>query len=80
MMISDTTDFSHHHIIQSSVTPEDRLLHGLQQLTAALQGDPSSQSGEQICDLQYLKDTLTDWAVDTTPKELTAPQHSEKYR
>ena len=36
MMISDTTEFRHHHITQPSVTPEDRVLHGLIQLTAAL--------------------------------------------
>ena len=78
MMISDTTEFRRHHITHPSVTPEDRLLHRIQQLTAALQGAPSSQSGDQIFVLQYLKDTLTNCALDTTPKELTAPQHSKK--
>ena len=78
MMISDTTEFRHHHITQPSVTPEDRVLHRLQQLTAAIQGSPYSQSGDQIRALQYLKDTLTNWSVDTTPKELTAPQHDKK--
>ena len=75
-MISDTTEFRHHHITQPSVTPKDRVLHGLQQLTVALQGAPYSRSGDQICALQSLKDTLTNWEVDTTPKELKAPQHS----
>ena len=37
MMISDTTEFRHHQITQPSVTPKDKVLHGLQQLTAALQ-------------------------------------------
>ena len=74
LMISNTTDFSHHHITQPSVTPKDRVLHGLQKYTATLQGAPPSQSGDQICYLQYLKDILNDWAVDTTPQELTAPQ------
>ena len=73
MMISNTTEFRHHHITQPSVTSKDRVLHGLQHLTADIQGAPSSQSGDRICALQYLKDTLTDWAVDTTPKELTPP-------
>ena len=45
---------------------------------AALQGTLSSLSGDQIRDLQSLKDTLTDSVIDTTPKELTAPQHSKK--
>ena len=78
MMISDTTEFRHHHITQLSVTPEDRVLHRLQQLTAAIQGAPYSQSGDQIRALQYLKDTLTNWAVETIPKELTSPQHDKK--
>ena len=77
-MISDTTEFRHHHITQPSFTPEDRVLHRLQHLTAALQGAASSLSGDQIRALQSMKDTLTDWAVDTTPKELKAPQHIEK--
>ena len=77
-MISDTTEFRHHSITQTSVTPEDRVIHGLQQLTVALQGAPSSRTGDQIRDFQSLKDTLTDWAVDTTPKDLMAPLHTEK--
>ena len=36
MMISDTTEFRHHYITQPLVTPEDRLLYRLQQLTADL--------------------------------------------
>ena len=78
MMISDTKEFRHHHITQPSVTPKYRVLHGIQQFTAALQGAPYSLSGDQIRALQYLRDTLTHWAVDTTAKELTAPQYSEK--
>ena len=77
-MISDTTEFRHHHITKSSVTPEDRVLQGLKQLAAAIQGAPSSQSGEQIRALQSLQDTLNDWAGDTTPQEPTPPQPSEK--
>ena len=46
----------------------------------ALQGAPSSRSGDQILALQYLKDNITNWAVDTAPKNLTAPKHSEKYK
>ena len=78
MMISDTTEFRHHHIIQPSVTAEERGLHRLEQLTAAFQGAPYSQSGDQIHALQSLKDTLTNWAADPTLKELTAPRHEKK--
>ena len=78
MMISETTQFSHHHITKPSVTPEDRVLHGLQHLTADLQGAPSSRSGDQIRALKSLQDTLNDWAGDTTPQVPTAPQSSKK--
>ena len=78
MMISDTTEFSHHQIIQPSVTPKDRVLHRLQQLTADIQGAPSSQSGDEIRALQYLQDTLNNWAGETTPQDPTAPQPSKK--
>ena len=78
MMISDTIEFRHHHITQPSITPEDRVLHGLQQLTADLQGSPSSQSGDQIRALQYLQYTLNNWAGDTTPQYLSGPQPSKK--
>ena len=30
MMISDTKEFRHHHITYPSVTPKDRVLHGIQ--------------------------------------------------
>ena len=78
MMISDTTEFRHHHITQLSVTPEYRVLHGIQQLTAALQGAPYYRSGDLIRAIQSLKDILSNWAVETTPRELIAPQHDEK--
>ena len=42
IIISDTTEFRHHHITQPSVTPEERVIHGLKKLTAALQVSPSS--------------------------------------
>ena len=63
MMISNNTEFRHRHITQPSVTPEDRVLHGLKQLAEDLIGAPYSQSGDQIRAIQYLKDTINDWAV-----------------
>ena len=78
MMISDTTEFRHHHITQPSVTAEDRVLHGLEQLMAAFQGAPYYRPGDQIRALQSLKDTLKNWAVETTPKDLTVTLHNKK--
>ena len=78
MMISDTTEFRNQQITQPLVTPDDRILHGLKQLTVALQGAPSSRSGDQIRVIQSLQDTLNYWAIDTTHTEMTPPQPSEK--
>ena len=47
-------------------------------MKADLQVAPYSQSGDQIRALQLLKYTLTNWAVDSTLEDLTAPQHDEK--
>ena len=35
-VISDTTEFRHHHITQPTVTPADRVTRGLQQLVPKL--------------------------------------------
>ena len=59
LVMSDTTKFWHHHITQPTVTPEDRVTHGLQQLVSALQGGAPSCSSEQLSTIQLLQDTLT---------------------
>ena len=57
MVISDTTEFRHHQITQPTVTPADRVTHGLQQLVSALQVGTSSRSIEQLHAIQSLQDT-----------------------
>ena len=39
-MLSDTIEFRHHKLTLPSVTPEEKVLHGVQQLTAALKNAP----------------------------------------
>ena len=67
LVTSDTTEFRHHHITQPSVTPDDRVTHGLQQLVSALQGGTPSRSSEQLDAIQQLQDTLTGWSADVSP-------------
>ena len=38
--ISDTVDFRHHHLTHPSVTPMDRIFHGVNKLTCALHDAP----------------------------------------
>jgi hypothetical protein len=64
---SDTTKFQHHHITQPTITPEDRVTNGLQQLVPALHGGASSRSGKKINAIQFLQDTLTGWSADASP-------------
>ena len=52
MMILDTTEFRHHHLTQASVTPAYRVLHGMQHLTSALQGTPSSRYDVKMTGIQ----------------------------
>ena len=59
MVISDTTKFRHHHITQPTVTPEDRVNHGMQQLVSALQGGKTSIYSKQLHAILSLQDTLT---------------------
>ena len=52
---------------QPTVTPEDCVTHGLQQLVSALQGGVSLHSSEQLGAIQLLQDTLTGWSADASP-------------
>ena len=67
-MVSDTVEFRHHDLTQPSVTPDDRLLHGLQLLTAALEGKPTSTSAEQLEAIAMLQKALGQWE-NTTPEQ-----------
>ena len=65
-MISDTTEFRHHHLTQPSFTPDDRVINGMQHLTSALQGTPSSKSDGQMTAIQELQYALSNWGSDMT--------------
>ena len=66
LSISDTIEFCHQHITQPSVTAEDQVLHGIQQLTSALEGTPSSKSADQLAAIQSLQDALGQWSGNRT--------------
>ena len=63
-MLSDTIEFRHHKLTIPSVTPEDEILHGVQQLTTALQNTPSSTVDAQLQDIKALHDTIEHWEGD----------------
>ena len=48
-----------------SVTPEDKVLHRLQQLTAALKNTPAYIVDAQLQAIKALQDTIENWAGET---------------
>ena len=69
-MVSDTVEFRHHDLTQPSVTPDDRLLHGIQLLIAALEGKPTPTSVEQLDAIGMLQEALGQ-LEHTTPEQPT---------
>ena len=64
-MVSDTIEFRHHKLTLHSVTPEDKVLHGVQQLTKALKNTPSSTVDAQTQAIKARQDTIGHWSRDT---------------
>ena len=84
LSISDTIKFCHQHITQPSVTTEDRILHGIEKLTSALQGKSSSTSADQLAAIQFLQDVLGKWSGNLTldnrePPAPPPPTQQEKW-
>ena len=80
LSISDTIEFRHQHITQPSVTPEDQVLYGINQLTSALEGTPSPRSTDQLAAIQSLQNALGNWLGKHTvlPPPTTERQAAEQ--
>ena len=57
-MVSDTIEFRHHKPTLLSVTPEDKVLHRVQQLTAALKNTPASTVDDQLQSIKAFQYTI----------------------
>ena len=84
LSILDTIEFCHQHITRPSVTAKDRVLHGIQQLTSAIQVKPSSASTDQLVAIQSLQDALGKWSGNLTldnqePPSPPPPTQKEKW-
>ena len=64
-MVSNNIEFRHHKLTLPSVTKEDKVLNGVQQLTAALKNTPASTVDAQLQAIKALQDTIEHWAGDT---------------
>ena len=63
-MESGTIKFRHNKLTLPSVKPDDKVLHGVQQLTAALKYTPIYTVDTQLQSIKYLQDTIEHWAGD----------------
>ena len=64
-MVYDTIEFRHLKLTLPSVTPEDKVIHGVHQLTAVIKNTPSSTVNAQLEAINALQDTIENWAGDT---------------
>ena len=67
--ISDTVEFRHHRITTPMVTPEDRVIRSIEQLTAVLKGDKLSATEAQMKAIETLQSTLNNWSDGDWIKE-----------
>ena len=56
--ISDTVEFRHQHITQPTLTSDDRVLHGIKNLTGALKYAPTVACDTQIRAIEELHNVL----------------------
>ena len=67
--ISDTVEFRHQRITTPMVTPEDRVIRSIEQLTAVLKGDKLSATEAQMKAIETLQSTLNNWSDGDWIKE-----------
>ncbi|KAL7536213.1 hypothetical protein ACHAWF_005402, partial [Thalassiosira exigua] len=60
--IADTVEFRHHYLTQPTLSPEDRLLHGMNTLSCTLKDAPSVGCDAQLQALAKLRDFFHHWA------------------
>ena len=67
--ISDTVEFRHHHLTQPTVTPIDRIFHGVNKLTCALHDAPHIVFDNQLLAIDALHQAIQIWTKTTGPPQ-----------
>ena len=67
--VSDALEFRHHNLAQPTVTPMDRVVHGVTTLTCSLQYAPTIACDNQLAEIQALHQAIQQWAKLTLPVE-----------
>ena len=60
--VSDAVEFRHQHLTQPTLTPADRVLHGINTLSCALEKTPAVICDAQLNAITALRDICTSWA------------------
>ena len=79
--VSNTVEFLHHFITTPTLTPDDRILHGINTLSNAIQDKPSATYEAHIQAITKLQDICTGWAgIDTPTKSQVQVQEHTRQR
>ncbi len=73
IQISDTVEFRHHRLTQPTVTPHDKVIHSITNLTSAIANQPAAQitSTNQLQAIKNLQTVLTSWKQSLTPQPIS---------
>ena len=79
--VSDTVDFLHQFITTPTLTPEDRILQGLNTLSSAIKDRTTATYEAQIQAITKLRDICTGWTgIDTPHKSQVHELKSQRRR
>ena len=72
--ISDTVEFIHHHLTQPEVTPMNRIVHGMNKLTCALQDAPHIACDNQLFAINVLHQAIQRCSTSNRPPHVKPPR------
>ena len=72
--ISDTVDFRHHHLTQTTVIPMDRIVHGVKKLTCALHDAPHIACDNQLLAIDARHQAIQRWTTINRPPQAKPPR------
>ena len=72
--ISDALEFRHHHLTQPEVIPMDRIVHGVNKLTCALQDAPHIACDNQLFAINTLHQAIQRWTTSNKPPRAKLPR------
>ena len=64
--IMDTIEFCHNYLTQTSIKPEDCLIHALQTLTASMHDKPYIHSAQHLQEIDHLRHIFQAWQETNT--------------